>query len=190
MRRFLIRLVQVFALAIMGTGFLVDTSCAETKQQQEQFCSQIGGQWLPETNGSGNYTCIYTGWGGSTNYLNCTKEDKCTLTSCDRGEGCVKYTSKYHPKPGKPGSTKRDGTTVIMTAGTTADRNGRTRCATTLGAAGAALNGGLKAVAPSHTAPAVSTGALSNTQAVTGLAGIDKSAATPSLFSDRFNRRR
>ena len=28
MRRFLIRLVQVFALAIIGTGFLVDTSFA------------------------------------------------------------------------------------------------------------------------------------------------------------------
>jgi hypothetical protein len=33
-------------------------------------------------------------------------------------------------------------------------------------------------------------GALSNTQAGTGLAGIDKAATTPSLFSDRFNRAR
>jgi hypothetical protein len=55
---------------------------------------------------------------------------------------------------------------------------------------GAALNSGLKAGAPSQTAPAASTGAALNTQAVTGLTGIDKSAALPSQLSDRLNRMR
>jgi hypothetical protein len=74
---------------------------------------------------------------------------------------------------------------ATMTAGTAADRGLRSPGATTLGAP---VNGGLNAVAPSHTAPA--TGAALNTQAAIGLVGIDKAATTPSLFSDRFNRTR
>src|SRR5262249_32912869 len=45
MRRFLTRLVQVFALAIIGTGFLVDTSFAEINADARPMCETTKGKW-------------------------------------------------------------------------------------------------------------------------------------------------
>jgi hypothetical protein len=183
MRRFLIRLVQVFALAIIGTGFLVDTSFAEQSWQvAKSLCDGVGGTFVVERDGK--YSCIYQqGPGTGSVVKNCTPDGDCTVSTCRRGT-CIRmpYGDDAKKKPPKP--TQRDGTT-IMTAGTAGDRGLRTPGATT---SGAPLNGGLKAVAPSHTA--VSTGAALNTQAAIGLAGIDKPAAIPSQLSDRLNRMR
>jgi hypothetical protein len=187
MRRFLIQLVQVFALVIIGTGFLVDSSFAETAQEVRakvsQACATMGGTFVTERNG--NYSCIYSGWTGNV-ARNCTRAGICSFNECSGGR-CTRspWVDAKTGKPAKP--TKRDDGTTTMTAGTTADRGLRTPGATT---SGAPVNSGLKAVAPSHTAPVVSTGAALNTQAATGLAGIDKPAAIPSQLSDRLNRMR
>jgi hypothetical protein len=187
MRRFLIRAAQAFTLAIIGTGFIADTSHAKpTREDQKKFCDAIGGQffqeWNPKTNSfvGGKYSCTYTPpaiTGGGTNFLNCTANDRCSLRVCPKGERC--YTISPPKDAGKKPTT--------VSAGTIADRYGRTPAAPT---SGAALTGGLNAVAPSQTAPAVSTGAALKTQAVTGLTGIDKPAAIPSQLSDRLNRMR
>jgi hypothetical protein len=187
MCRFLIRLVQVFALAMIGTSFLADTSFAKPLSPK-QLCEIGGGTFVTERNGK--YSCImsddYNKTVGANTVRNCTADgSRCSNSFCSGGRCWRVPVVPDKPKPGKP--TKREDGTITMTAGTAADRGLRTPGATT---SGAALNGGLNAVAPSRTAPAVSTGAALNTQAVTGLAGIDKPAAIPSQLSDRLNRMR
>jgi hypothetical protein len=185
MRGFLIRLVQVFALAIIGTGFLVDTSFAEqSRQVAKSLCDTAGGTFVVEHDGK--YSCIYQQGAGTGSVVkNCTRDGECTVSTCRRGT-CITtpYGDDGKKKPPKP--TQRDGTT-IMTAGTAADRGLRAPGATT---SGAPVNSALNAGAPSHTSPAVSTGAALNSQAAIGLAGIDKPAAIPSQLSDRLNRMR
>jgi hypothetical protein len=184
MRRFLIRRVQVLALAIVGTGFLVDTSFAA--MVDKQTCDALGGEWIVDTMSYGasiknpKISCIYSSPSSGTVTISCYKGECMSSSDCRRGACTDIYSKGYKPPPRRPGTT-------TVSAGTTADRYGRSPGATTLGAP---VNSGLNAVAPSHTAPAVSMGALSNTQAAIGLAGIDKPAGIPPQLSDRLNRMR
>jgi hypothetical protein len=206
MRRFLIRAVQVFALPIIGTGLLVDTSFAA--MVDKATCDGLGGEWIVDTMSYGasinnpKITCIYHPSGGGTTYINCYN-DRCRLDEYDKeGHHFITYAPGYKNPPRRPGTT-------TMTAGTCADRGFCGRRAPTLGApvistlngvapshtapassTGAALSSGLKAGAPSQTAPTVSTGAALNTQGSTGLTGIDKSVAIPSQLSDHLSRMR
>lgn len=120
-RMFLIRAVQVFALAMIGTSFIADTSHArQSKQDLQYFCSGIGGEFVDDER-TGKYSCIWSPHdGGSTNVTSCRPDGTCFLSECGRG-GCVHYYEKDYSgkkvKPPKP--SRRDG---IATAGTTDDR--------------------------------------------------------------------
>jgi hypothetical protein len=194
MRRFLIRLVQVFALAIIGTGFLADTSFAAMTDQQT--CEALGGEWIVDTMSYGaslknpKISCIYSSSNGGTTTISCY-QGKCMSTECNRGGCSNSYSKGYKDPPHRP--TKRDGTTIdTVTAGTCAQRG---LCAGGIRSGApttsiAPLNGALNAFAPSRTTSAVSTGAALNTQAATGLGGIDTRAAIPSQLQDHLNRMR
>src|SRR5262249_30842473 len=157
------------ALAIIGTGFLVDTSFAETARQATQrLCDSLGGTFIVENNG--NYSCTLPDTDASKTLL-CTRKGDCSWSICEGGRGCItRPVSTVGEK--KPRSTRID----TVPPGTCADRGTCGRRAPTLGApvngiavapsktapAGAPVNSVLNAAAPSPTAPAASTGAALN----------------------------
>src|SRR5262245_39774099 len=128
MRRFLIRIVQVFALAIIGTGLLVDTSFAATNLEIAQaLCSAAGG--TPGED-AGRWTCTFPtvqeigGRSAGYSVITCKNADNCTLSTCggqSHRHGCISgpFGDKTKGKPSQP--SKREGTTTIS-AGTCADR--------------------------------------------------------------------
>src|SRR5262249_26462006 len=184
------------ALAIVGTGFLVDTSFAEINADARQMCETTNGKWDYNTNTKSWY-CILgpNGWTGNS-IITCRDGEKvCTMINC-KGRNCLIGSLGYDEPPNPPKGKGKNGRTIeTVTAGTCADRGTCGRRAPTLGApvngiavapAGAPLNGGLNA---SQTAPTAATGAALNTQAATGLTGIDKSVAIPSQLSDHLSRK-
>src|SRR5215467_1606204 len=99
MRRFLIRLVRVFALAIVGTGFLMDTSFAETaRQADQQMCVTAGGDFFDLGDGKDGkiaYFCILPTdpINGQVKEVDCYGNGDCTLTICTgNGKECWKMS--------------------------------------------------------------------------------------------------
>lgn len=117
MRLFLIRVLQVVALAMIGTSFIADTSHARTsKQQLAAFCSQVGGEFVDDVR-TGTYSCLWTGYGEgntpSSSAVSCRPDGTCFQSVCGRG-GCAHvYDKDYSGKKVKgPTPSKRDDVVV------------------------------------------------------------------------------
>jgi len=121
MRTFLIRVVQVAALAMIGACFIAATSHARTsKQQLAAFCSQVGGEFIDDER-AGTYSCLWNPPGdGNNSGVSCRQDGTCYQSVCGRG-GCAHvYDKDYSGKKANgPKPSKRDG---IETAGTADDR--------------------------------------------------------------------
>src|SRR5262245_18526443 len=158
MRRFLIRVVQVFALAIIGTGLLVDTSFALSKEGFQDYCENtLGGVFGEYKYGlhKGDVYCVLPTTDNKV--IRCSSRDEggpissCSQRVCPRGRACERtpYDISQIRDGDTPKGKGRKGTTTMT--GPILDRS-RNPGAPTLGAP---VNGTLNGGAPSKTAPIV-----------------------------------
>src|SRR5262245_36140478 len=120
MRRFLIRVVQVFALAIIGTSFLADTSFAAMVTEKE--CKDLGGEWIVDTLSYGasinnpKISCsYYSKLSDGPVTINCY-QGKCMSVDCGGGTCKNFYSKGYKPPPNNndtPPGKGRKGTTTM-----------------------------------------------------------------------------